>query len=615
MAGLYKRYCRQTCACEPECEGVCTGSGEEPCTPFRHSDRIKGLCGCCQDSYYNCDENGEHCGKWQCEDSEERDCCDCSEYACGDGHDCPRYIDIEFDLDAFVIQGETCCNGANVPLTQQCAGGWQSEVPVVGTPPGWSSHPDGVTDFVIYEKTAHKIRLTRQDCGCYWGGYWSSECNCNTCCCDESCEEGSIYPDCDDCSHHNCFDQTCVDMPESDCLGSACRACDPSNSCGWRSDNGFASSQDDYGTGNIGGSDGQAICAQPSCRSDASCNNCGFVSTACDSWIDAPTSDPAFSCWNCGTFKPHHIQAYLTYTSVVQPDDPPNGQCNVAWVLEIRGLTEDVAAQFGNTNNWPFFDCPGAGGETDVCAFSYGGWASDKVGYRAKFQGRHSVCNTACDQSNDFSPVPEFIQHSCGCPPTTELESTIQVRGATACFHPAAVYAQAFNEAIPQMYPCVISDAQGTQPHESWCQNDAYLPAGPACTGIQKQTDGCFTKGTCHGPPLAWNDKCYYCTACCETDGVGHWDTACTGSCECGSEPDEWCSCAGPNFAFSNEGIPNQLYPCSHCAGGDESKNHATCNPCFPYPEHNIESHVCVPCRLVIRPNDSEVPAWAPDNT
>jgi len=595
MAGLTKRFCRVAC------------SGEPP----ERKPEYKGLCGCCSDKYYNCDEDGNNCGEWQCEESEARpSCCSCAPNACGDGHNCPRYIDIEFDLNAFVIQGKTCCNGSSVPLTQQCAGAYQDEEPYIGTPSGWGAATNGVQDFVIYEKTEHKIRLTRQDCGCFWGGYWSSSCDCNTCCCTNhqggdpdagDCVAGvNIYPDCDDCYIRDCFPfGTCVQDEGLDC-----RACDPASPC-YPTDDGYASSQDDHGTGNVGGSDGQALCSQQSGKSTEEGeggNGCGYWSNDCDDWIDAGT--PAYACWNCGTFKPHHIQAWLTYTEVVSGDDPPNGQCNVAWVLEIRGVTEDVAKEFGLSNSFPSFDCAGGGGTSDACAFSNGGYASDYLGYRGKWQGRHSVCNLACDQSGDTSPVPEFVQHSCGCPPTVDLETSINVTGATAAFHPSAVFGTGFNNSTPKMHPCVVNDAQGSQPSETWCQNAFYEAVDPVCTDKQQDGAGGLTKGTCYGPPLAWHDRCYYCDDCCN----GDWSGGCSGSCEC-TPLDPWCSCAPPNSQISNEGIPDPLYPCSHCCGGVESLNHPTCNPCIAPPDCQ-ESHICTPCRLTIRPNNSEVPAW-----
>ena len=592
MAGLSKRFCRVAC------------SGNT--IPPERKQEYRGLCGCCSDTYYNCDSEGNNCGKWQCDETDGgRDCCSCGEYACGDGHNCPRYVDIEFTLDAFVIQGKTCCNGGNVPLTQQCAGAYQSQEPYVGTPSGWSSAGNGVQDYVVYEKTEHRIRLTRQDCGCFWGGYWSSSCNCGTCCCEGNiaCEEGSRYPECEGsgCVVDSCLPEcgTCFDGCHS------CRACDPSVPC-YPTDDGYASSQDEHGSGNVGGSDGQAICAQQTFKSNAEGqggNGCGYVTDVCNDWIDDGTA--AYACWNCGTYKPHHIQAWLTYTEVVSGDDPPNGQCNVAWVLEIRGLTEDVAAQFGNNNSYPFFDCPNSGGENDACAFSNGGYASDKVGYRAKWQGRNSVCNLACDQSGDTSPVNEFIQHSCGCPPTIDIDSTIQVTGAINAFHPSAVFGQGFGITEQKMHVCVVSDAEGSQPSESYCQSAAAAGFGwNVCIDQQLIGDtGEFTHGTCYGTPLAWSDKCYYCDDCCD----GNWDTGCTGcSCLTGT-PDEWCDCAPPNDALDVIGMPDPIYPCSHCCGGNESLNHPTCNPCQ---DPCQESHLCAPCHLLMRPNNDEIPAW-----
>ena len=594
MAGLTKRFCRVACSGEP---------------PERKTD-YKGLCGCCSDKYYNCDEDGNNCGEWQCEESEARpSCCNCTPTACGDGHNCPRYVDIEFTLDAFPIQSKVCCNANAVPLTQQCAGAYQSEEPYIGTPSGWSAAANGEQDYVIYEKTAHKIRLTRQDCGCFWGGYWSSSCDCGTCCCTNwqdgvesgTCSEGTRYPDCGDCYYHACFTLDCLDGETA-----GCRECDPAFPC-WAIDDGYASSQDNHGTGNIGGSDGQALCTAPSTRSDDPSNGCGYITNDCNDWIGTGGGNgtPAHACWTCGTYKPHHIQAWLTYTNVVQSGDPPNGQCNVAWVLEIRGLTEDVAAQFGGSNGWNFGDCPNSSGTTDACAFSpSGGYASDFVGYRGKWQGRYSVCNTPCDQSGDFTAVPEFIQHSCGCPPTVDIESSVNVRGATHAFHPSSVFGTGFGNTNRKMVTCVVNDAQGSQPSETWCQNEYYELVDPVCLDIQKNHDGTFTKGTCYGQPLTWFDRCYYCDACCDED----WDGCDSGICKCGSRPDEWCTCTPPASSTTYDGIPNEVYPCSHCgSGGVPSLNYPTCNPC---PTDGTEANNCAPCRLVIRPNNSEVPAW-----
>ena len=134
MAGLSKRFCRQACSGDP---------------PERKPD-YKGLCGLCSGKCQPCDEDGNNCGDWQD--------CECSAAgtgACGDGHNCDRYIDIEFSLDSFIIQGKVCTNANGLNITQQCDGGQSelfNEIPVTGNPSGWSAKSDGESNFVRYEK-------------------------------------------------------------------------------------------------------------------------------------------------------------------------------------------------------------------------------------------------------------------------------------------------------------------------------------------------------------------------------------------------------------------------------------------------------------------------------
>ena len=205
----------------------------ENCDPSVSANAFRGKCGNCRGECDPCDPDGDNCGEWQE--------CNCVVGACGDGHSCKRYIDITFTLKEFIIQGETCCNGSP-PLAQPCNGAYQNnEVPIVGSPSGWSEVDDGVQDTVSYQETVHHVRLVKAGreqpfcqggqsgggagvenyyCDCFWGGYWSSSCDCNNCCCGN----GETYPDCD-CAN-------VVDPTELlNCGSEPIQHCDPSNPC------------------------------------------------------------------------------------------------------------------------------------------------------------------------------------------------------------------------------------------------------------------------------------------------------------------------------------------------------------------------------------------------
>ena len=585
MAGLTKRFCSQAC-------------------PYKDDTDIKGQCGSCSSKSYPCDAEGNNCGEWQR--------ADCALNACGDGHDCPRYIDIEFTLDAFVIQGKVCTNASGVSLTQQCGGGAASTIggdfnntPVSGTPTGWGAASNGTQDFVTYEKTEHKLRLTRQDCGCFWGGYWSSSCDCNTCCCTNagggSCDASDVYPNCDDCTYDDCLSLgVCVDDS-----GDSCRPCDPTKPC-YSTDNGYASSLDNHGTGNIGTSDGQALCVAQSARSDAAGNACGYRTTTCDSWIDAGTG--AYAGWETGTFKPHHIEAYFTYQVGTSED------CNSGWVLEIRGLTELSRSAMGLAGGYPSLDCSGS----DACSKSSGGTGSPALGYRGRWWGLSSVCNLQnhCTDdppaSGDQPAIPELVFHSCGCPPTTEIDSTVRVDNAMNAFHPAGVYAaNAGGATTGAMNTCVVNDAQGNNEPAEYCNNDSWIATqAPPCLGRTYLGGGNYSEGTCYGSPNVWWDKCEYCANC---DNLPTNCNGCVGNpiTNCGAKNCNCCSgecdCNYPTVVLPTA-IPDPVGACSHCAGGVVSLNHATCNPCPA--DGSSESKLCVPCNIKISPNDLPNPSW-----
>jgi hypothetical protein len=553
MAGLSKRFCRQAC-------------------PWRTQSDIRGMCGLCSGKCQPCDEDGNNCGEWQD--------CQCSAEgtsACGDGHNCHRYIDIEFTLDAFVIQGKVCTNASGVSITQQCTGGRDvpyggdfTNTPVAGTPSGWSSMDNGTNDYVIYEKTVHRLRLTRQDCGCFWGGYWSSSCDCRTCCCTD--EATSEYPDCDVTSCFpaigDCFDQEASDK--------GCRACDPSNPC-VPIDDGYASSLDTYGTGEVGGSDGEAVCVSQSYRStQGGVDPCDYIATDCDTWIDDDTN--AFAGWEVGEFKPHHIEAYFSY----KVDSLDN--CNSGWILEIRGLTELSRSELGLAGSYPALDCLGGEVGGVGCQQSNGGSADGALGYRGRWWGLASGCdfNGHCvdgTTGESESAIGELAFHSCSCPPSTDIESTVRVTNALAAFHPSSVYASEGGDANSGfMHTCVVNDAQGNNEPAEYCNNDDYVATiAPPCLGKQYISEGDFTEGTCYGTPDMW------------------WNE---------------CNDAQPADGFEGgEGIPNDVYPCQHCVSGTDPNglNHYSCNPC----PTSGESRACAPCNIKIRPNSSEQPWWA----
>ena len=573
MAGLSKRFCRQAC------------SGDPP----ERKDEYRGLCGLCRGECNPCDSEGNNCGDWQD--------CTCTD-ACGDGHNCDRYIDIEFSLDSFIIQGKVCTNANGLNITQQCDGGQSAlfdEIPVTGNPSGWSAKSDGENNFVRYERTVHRLRLTRQDCNCYWGGYWSSSCDCNTCCCAD--EEVGEYPDCEvnRCTNPaGCFSQ-------SGDLG--CRPCDPSNPC-YPTDDGFASSLDTYGPGSIGGSDGQALClSQSGKQGEGSGDPCDYRSTACDDWVDDGTA--AYAGWEVGTFKAHHIEAYFTY----EKDDLD--ECSSGWILEIRGLTELSRSEMGLAGGYPSLDCLGGG-----CSATYGGDAVSALGYQGTWYGKEDVCNLGdhCKEMSDSPPpsgaqpaIPELVFNSCSCPRPVDIESTVRTDNAIVAFHPSSVFTNTDIGAISDgtMYTCVVNDAQGNNAPTEYCNDDGWKAlTDPPCLGRQYQGDGVYSEGTCYGKVGVWWEQCTYCKACCD----GDWTSGCSG-CSCGARGDEWCSCTFPATDLNPvNGMPDPIYPCSHCAGGNTSLNHPTCNAC---PTPSGESRMCTPCSIKIRPNSNEQPWWA----
>jgi hypothetical protein len=580
MAGLSKRFCREAC-------------------PYKDDPSIKGLCGACSGKAYPCDVAEENCGKWQNAD------CLREDGVCGDGHDCPRYIDIEFTLNAFAIQGKTCCNANGYAIAQQCDGASQNnETPLDAPPLAWSASENGETEYVIYEKTEHQIRLTRSDCGCHWGGYWSSQCDCNTCCCTNhqggdseagDCTLEDIYPTCDDCYTMACLPSygTCVDDS-----GDSCRPCDPSIPC-YPADDGYASSLDRFGSGNIGTSDGQALCTLQSGASDSGFSDpCDNISTDCDGWVAAGT--PARACWNCGLFKSHHIQAYFTFNDAA---DNPDENCNTNWAFSIRGMTDLTATELGNRTS-PSLDCY-SHGTGNVCNHlpSSGGTAEGCMGYIGYWEGTTlsgSTNCTACDPRIDAHPTDELVFHSCGCPPATEIDSTVRVTDSSSAFHPSAVCGN--RGGVASMFTCVVKDSEGSQPSETWCNNDDGAIGRAVC--IDKETDASL--GVCYGSPQLWKSECRYCggvLGCCDDN----WDTGCDDPCYCG-EGNE-CDCIIPTGAFSTLGVSEYVQPCSHCIDGIDPNdlNHPSCIPCEDIAG---ESRVCAPCHIKIVPNNSPVPSW-----
>jgi len=332
---------------------------------------------------------------------------------------------------------------------------------------------------------------------------------------------------------------------------------------------GFASSLDVWGLHSPmehGGSDGQAFCvdqvpASPPCP--------GMVSSACDSFDDV-----SYACWSCGSFKPHHIEAYMTIKT-----DP--GSCDSAWQLEIRGLTEQARSVMGHQGDG--FDCIQPFDDDD-CYLAAGGGSAAALAYRGVWWGATSICNSNCDNDTQDGQ-PELSAHGCSCPPLTSFDSTVRTDGALVSLHPTAIFG---GPTLPGHTP-----GEGTvhtcMVPSSYCGSTEWLFEHPNTPEVD---------GEYYGPPAIWWCRCNYCDDCCNTD----WDTGCVDCDDC--DP---CNCCGPNEHLDTNGIPNPLYPCQHCLS-EPDLNHADCQPC---PGGGLQAHMCADVSISMIPNNNPLPTWA----
>ena len=542
MAGLSKRFCDR-------CEG--------------DSESFRGTCGGCQGTWDNCDSSEENCGHWQ------DPACGGS---CGDGHDCPLYVDITFTLDGFLIQNAVCCN-ATPPLSEPCGGTeYTTERPGVISP--WSSVTGSEVGEVTYNATTHHIRLmrgygTRADstggevCFCFYGGFWSGNCGCNKCCCSAA----ETYEDCDA--------EDVLVAGVSGC--NACcdtEICDPDNNPCYLVTTGWASSLDDWGDSPTeqGGSSGAAMCTDTTVST-----SCGYVDeTEC-------VGENSHACWNCGNFVPHHIEAYMSFENV---------DCVGSWQLEIKGLTEASRSVMGANNleqgGIQFGgDCVlGGGGANDCSDPAFGGRAEPAWGYIGRWWGKNDECNasgrcgesTTCEGVDCVPPAyegrPELLTQGCGCPPHTSFSGSVLVTNAQVAFHPASRYFDADSPTSGQggVMTCCI-------PHAD-CGDAEWLGFYP-----NAPWDGTHY----YGKPTVWDTKCLYCAACCDGDWSGcNSIPPCEGECCCsadGYHGADWCDCTYPSMGFDDEDGPN-----------------------INYDQRTVD--ICADCTISINPNNNDEPAW-----
>jgi len=544
MAGLvHDKYCRHRDNCDE--------------TGFSH----RGECGNCLGHCEPCNEYGLNCGEWQD--------CECSlGNSCGDGHTCKRYIDIEFTLEEFPIQGAYCCQNSP-PLAQPCGGGFTDEngdplmVPVEGNPSGWNDFT-GLSPALKYPATTHKIRLTRTACGCFWGGYWSSSCDMLRCC--EDASEG----------HHICGDGACVDEL-------VCEDCDPEDDPCANIDDGWASSLDDWGDGGgieSGGVAG-ALCIGQGCTNTSPCD---YTDDSCSD----PNQTSTRGCKKTGNFKPFHIEAFMQHFTDV-------GSCNGEWQLEIRGQTLQIREQASVSGSGCDFS-GSCGSPPNPNPF---GCDDQYALFRGRWQGWDNECagywgtDPCTEIYHEQCHLDEFAHVGCACPQEMEFESTVVVDSNLRQLHPTFKVFDNCNwrtcmsehihcnvEPLGGEHNCLGDDCYGTP--TTWCGYCEYCAGVGACDGNWN-----FADQNCHGA-LGCDHPACLCDCC---DG------------EEGEDP--WCKCTPPSG--TDWLVYDYLFPCSNsrCVDPDGEVEQA-CEPC----NESNQSRLCTDVTVKITPNNNPKPYW-----
>ena len=441
MAGLvHDVYCRHRDKCDD--------------TGFSH----RGECGGCLGRCEPCNEAGNNCGQWQ-------DCA-CSPSACGDGHICKRYIDIEFTLESFTCQGEMCCIESS-PIVRSCTqngllddNGVYAFEPIVGHPSGWSDCT-GTVPAIKYPTTTHRIRLTRTACGCFWGGYWSSSCDMNKC-----CVEAGV-------GNHICGDGDCDDPL-------VCTHCDPESDPCALIDDGWASSLDDWGDGGgseQGGTTEEALCTSLPCGTTP----CDYTGGSCT------LLGGQGNCKKCGTFKPFHIEAFLQHNE--------GSNCEGEWQLEIRGQTTMIRSHASGEGTSSICDFGSAASPPSPNPFASGTqWALFRGrwngfagcgGYWSSNQGVD--CHYA---SYDQCHIDDLYHVGCSCPPTVEFDSSVLVDNNLASIHPTHI----------------VTDG---------CTWRECYTTNAACDNLSSDCIG----STCYGEVKNWCAYCEWCPECVDNEG------------------------------------------------------------------------------------------------